>query len=299
MTIARFSIIIPTYNRQAQLARCLASLAELSCPREQFEVIVVNDDETTMLVKLVDEFRSRINLTLLTQPHAGPAQARNTGAHAATNEFLAFTDDDCEPAPEWLARLAAALASNPGALVGGHTLNALTQNAYSSASQLLIDYIYGYYNAQPEAARFVASNNIAVSRNVFLEVGGFDTSFPRAAAEDREFCDRWRHTGRAIVYAPDAIVRHAHALSARTYLRQHLNYGRGAYHFHRIHARREPDGKIRVEPLSFYLDLIRAPTAQARGWRQLKLSALIFASQVANTAGYALERLRPTHDKRN
>ena len=299
MTIARFSIVIPTYNRQMQLARCLASLAELNYPREQFEVIVVNDDETTTLAKLADEFRLKLNLTLLTQPHAGPAQARNTGARAARYEFLAFTDDDCAAAPDWLTRLVAALAHNPGALVGGHTVNALPLNSYSAASQLLIDYIYGYYNAQPEAARFVASNNIALSLNDFLEVGGFDTSFPRAAAEDREFCDRWRHTGRAIVYAPDAIIYHAHALNARKYLRQHLNYGRGAYHFHRIHARREREGKIRVEPLSFYLDLIRAPVKQAHGWHRLKLSTLLFASQAANTAGYALERLRPTHDKQN
>jgi hypothetical protein len=98
---------------------------------------------------------------------------------------------------------------------------------------------------------------------------------------------------------PTRLFHHAHALSARKYLRQHLNYGRGAFHFHRIHARRERDGKIRVEPLSFYLDLIRAPAKQAHGWQRLKLSALLFASQAANTAGYALERLRPTHNRRN
>lgn len=299
MTIARFSIVIPTYNRQSQLARCLASLAELRYPREMFEVIVVNDEETTTLAGVVDKFLPKLNLTLLTQPHAGPAQARNRGAREARNECLAFTDDDCEPAADWLDRLAAALTHNPGALVGGHTVNALPHNSYSAASQLLIDYIYGYYNAQPQAARFVASNNIALARKEFLEVGGFDTGFPRAAAEDREFCDRWRHTGRTIIYAPDAIIHHAHALSARTYLRQHLNYGRGAYHFHCIHARREPNGKIHVEPFSFYLDLIRAPKTQARGCQQLKLSALLLASQAANTAGYALERLRPTHDKQN
>lgn len=295
MTIARFSIVIPTYNRQPQLARCLASLAKLNYPRESFEVIVVNDDATTTLAKLVDGFRTNLNLTLLTQPHAGPATARNTGARAARNEYLAFTDDDCEPAPDWLARLADALAQTPTALVGGHTVNALPQNSYSTASQLLIDYIYGYYNAQPQRARFLASNNIALTRKGFLEVGGFDTSFLRAAAEDREFCDRWRHTGRTIVYAPDAIIHHSHALSARKFLRQHLNYGRGAFHFHRIHARRDAQGKIRVEPLSFYLNLIRAP--KDGGWRGLKLSALLFASQAANTAGYALERLRPTHDR--
>ena len=94
-----FSIIIPTYNRTAPLTNCLYFLTLLDYPRNCFEVIVVNDGGETKLEAIADTFRNQINLNLITQPHSGPAAARNTGAAKAKGEFLAFTDDDCMPAP--------------------------------------------------------------------------------------------------------------------------------------------------------------------------------------------------------
>ena len=283
-----FSVVVPTYARPGPLTACLQSLARQDYPRDRFEVIVVDDGSPSPPEDLEDVFRGQIDVTLLLQPHAGPAAARNAGASMASGDFLAFTDDDCAPAADWLRSLAARFVSTPGHGIGGQTFNALPENIFSTASQQLIGYLYDYCNGGPGGARFLASNNLALPAERFRASGGFDPAFTRAAGEDREFCDRWRHLGYQLSYAPEAVVYHAHALSLHCFWRQHLRYGSGAYYFHQLRAARAP-GKIRVEPMAFYLNLLRYPFKHERGWRVLALGGLLAVSQVANALGFFYE----------
>lgn len=161
-----FSIIIPTYARPGQLAACLQSLAHLDYPHDCFEVIVVDDGSETLPEDVVASFRDQLDLTMLTQTHAGPAVARNTGAAQARGEFLAFTDDDCAPASNWLQVLGAHLIKEPDCAIGGRTLSAFPANRYSAATQFMIDYLYSYYNPDPNQSRFFASNNFLAGRSL-------------------------------------------------------------------------------------------------------------------------------------
>ena len=287
------SIVVPTYRRPERLAACLCALAQLEYPRDRFEVVVVDDGSEAPPDHVVDAVRSAIEVTLLRAEHGGPAKARNAGAARAKGEFLCFTDDDCAPAPGWLIAFAARLRAAPDAMLGGRTVNGLTDNVYSATSQLLVDYLYGYYNANPLDARFFTSNNLAMSADLFREMGGFDTSFPLPAAEDRELCDRWRQQGRPLRYTPDAVVHHSHPLTLRTFWRQHFNYGRGAFHLHVLRARQRQD-RIRVEPPSFYLNLLAAAGRSHQGLAAPAMTVLLAVSQVANAAGFFAERRRPS-----
>jgi glycosyltransferase involved in cell wall biosynthesis len=280
-----FSIIIPTRDRAQQLRVCLEAIRGMDFPRKDFEVIVVDDGSTTAMDSVVAPFTQALNLTLVRQPNAGPAAARNTGAECAKGSLLAFTDDDCAPDPGWLRALAGYLACGPGRMVGGKTRNTVVNNPFASASQQLISYLYEYYNADPANARFFTSNNLALPAEEFRQIGGFDTGFPRAAGEDRELCDRWSFRGYQLVYAPNAIVNHAHALTLGRFWRQHVNYGRAAMHFHRLRARRL-NRTIRTEPLSFYLKMLRYPFSQREDGPAWVHSALLGLSQVANAIGF-------------
>jgi len=282
--LIRFSIIVPTRNRPEPLARCLAALARLDYPHAQFEILVVDDGSNQSLSETLAPFQCAMNVTLLTQPHLGPAAARNTGAMRARGPFLAFTDDDCAPAPSWLGALEAKLNALPGCAVGGKTLNALDENIYAIASQLLIHYLYAHYNRDPAQAHFIASNNFAVPRERFDQVGGFDASFPRAAGEDRDFCDRWRRSGNQLAYAPEAVVYHASALNWKSFVRQHWGYGQAAWHFHRARARRG-EAPMRVERWRFYGDLVIYPLAHKQKHAAI-LSFLLLVTQVINLAGF-------------
>ncbi|TVQ08721.1 MAG: glycosyltransferase [Leptolyngbya sp. DLM2.Bin27] len=283
-----FSIVIPTYNRPERLASCLHSLTQLSYPCDRFEVIVVDDGSSPSIAPVTEPFELALNLTLLRQENSGPACARNAGAAQAQAQYLVFTDDDCQPYPDWLTALETALRRQQTALVGGYTVNALPENPFSTASQLLIDYLYDYYNSHHQPS-FFASNNFAMASEQFQQLGGFDTSFPLAAGEDREFCDRWLQQGLPLAYAPEAKVRHTHHLSLRRFWRQHFNYGRGAYCFHQVRARRA-DEPVKVEPLKFYWQLLTYPLSRQPQIRAMTLSGLLFLSQVANVAGFFWER---------
>ena len=292
-----FSIVVPTYDREEKLACCLKALAGLAYPQDRFEVIVVNDGGT--VPRTVPSSLDRdLEVKLIHQEHRGSAAARNTGAAQARGDLLAFTDDDCEPDPHWLTAMARSLSAWPDNLIGGRTLNALPRNTYSTASQLLAGYVYLYYNADPHAARFFASNNVALSAESFAAIGGFDSTYTRTAAEDRDLCDRWRYYGRRMTYAPEAVVHHAHDLTFRTFWRQHFSYGRGAYQFHQARSLR--DGKpIRIEPPSFYANMLRYAFKDPGTLRPTLLAALLVLSQAANASGFFWEKLNGPRHRRN
>jgi GT2 family glycosyltransferase len=245
----------------------------------------VDDGGQVPLEAVVATFDDRFDVTLFKQPHAWPAAARNNGAARAKGQFLAFTDDNCIPASDWLRALAKRFATAPDHAVGGRTLNALTNNPYAIASQLIVDFVYAYYNADPRQARFFASNNLALPADFFHVLGGFDSTF--RTSEDRDLCDRWLHHGYRMTYAPEAIVSHAQALTLRTFWWQHFNYGRGAFGFHRERTRRGSD--FFRSDLAFYArlpDLLRWGFSERRGAQAILLTALLEVWQGANAVGF-------------
>lgn len=285
-----FSIIIPTYERPVQISRCLESITKLDYPKNKFEVIVVDDGSVNPPETLINSYKDKLNIRLFTQKNVGPAGARNTGAKKANGKFLAFTDDDCEPDTNWLNAFENEFNRDPEIFLGGYTINSLTDNPYSAASQELINYLYSYYNSDRNNATFFASNNIAVRGDLFQDIGGFDVTTLRATAEDREICDRWVYNGHKMTYTTDAVVFHSHDLSLRQYWRQHFNYGRGAYYFRKVRAVRGQE-KVKLEPASFYSDLILFPFKRKEIKKQTYISILLVLSQIANALGYYWERI--------
>lgn len=285
----KLSVVIPTYGRPQQLSVCLEALAGQDFPRSAHEVIVVDDGSEVPFDEELAHYRNRMSLVLLRQPHAGPAAARNAGAAVARGEVLVFTDDDCIPDQNWLSSVAKRFEEDPERVVGGRTINDLNENLYSSASQLLIDYLYNFYNSVPGKASLLTSNNLAMPASLFRESGRFDTGFTRAAAEDRDLCDRLRQQGVRLTYAPEVIVRHRHALSLLGFCRQHFNYGSGAFRYHKLHSNRT-GGSVEMEAPAFYWNLLRFPL-KSPGNRIASLTILMALSQVVNAAGYFQQKL--------
>ena len=249
-------------------------------------MIVADDGSREPVAPRLGAWRTRIAISDVRTTGAGPAAARNAGSAAAVGAYLAFTDDDCVPDPGWLEALLAALRRRPGALVGGRTINLLRGSPAPEASQLIADVAYDYYNADAEHARFFSSNNLACDAAVFRGLGGFDPAF--RTSEDRDLCDRWRASGRALVFAPDALVGHAHRMGLAGFIRQHVGYGRGAYRFMRAHRARAAGGSTLES--GFYTGLLPRTARLIRGRRnQPALWALLLVWQLANTAGFCLE----------
>ena len=297
------TVVVPTYRRPERIARCVEAIAAQDYPDELLELVVVEDGgPTEQLESLRRREFGRLRVRFEGQHHSGPAAARNTGARSARGDVLLFTDDDCCPRPDWVARLVGALAPQAIQIVGGHTVNALEQNPYSRASQDLVTYIteYGLRKGVP----FFASNNFAVSRELFFTCGGFDETFPLAGGEDREFSDRLAHASIEFIHEPTAVIDHYHHLTLRSFLRQHFRYGRGAYQYQCTRAaRRGADLFSSLAQMPFdmdlrlYVDLIRYPFVNHSDGRWLT-SALLLTSQVPNALGFFYEWLVRLHGSR-
>ena len=295
--MTKISVVIPTFNRPDCLKVCLEALARQRLAKDDFEVIVVDDGGDGELEAILEPLSDSLTVRLVRQKNSGPAGARNAGVEQAVGEFVTFTDDDCAPEENWLRMFEQRLEQDPSRMYGGQTINALEYNTYSRASQSLVDFLYGYYNADPDRARFFTSNNMAVHRNTFLAARGFDSSFPRASGEDRELCDRWLHLGMKMSFVPEARVFHGHDLNCGSFWKQHLNYGRSAWQFRECKIRNGRKAP-KFEPPTFYLNLVSHP------WKKklrqpLTLSVLMVVSQIANATGYALERFKACGRKLN
>ncbi len=189
-----FSVIIPTCHRNEALALCLERLAPgaQTLPFEQYEVIVTDDGRETTAEAMV---RERFSWATWTQgPRRGPAANRNHGASLACGEWLAFTDDDCLPDTGWLTALTEAAESSVLAVEGA--VRPLG-NAQVDMAECPVNTTGGLF----------WSANVAVRKDLFEAIGGFEERFRIAAHEDEDLYLRIRHHA-SVQFQPGAIVYH-------------------------------------------------------------------------------------------
>jgi glycosyltransferase involved in cell wall biosynthesis len=279
------SVVVPTHQRPNALRRCLCALTEQELPGEHYEVIVIDDGSNPAVTVDKDLVRS-LDPTVARQTNQGPAAARNHGARLARGRWLAFTDDDCAPRPTWLGALLRRLEQNPAALVGGQTLNGLVNNVYAQASQDLVDFLYEYFPRAVSLRPFFTSNNFAADRIRFLELGGFDVSFPFAAAEDRDCSERWAAAGGSLLYEPNAKIDHFQNLTLKKFFLQHHRYGRGAARLSRVRSLRGAR-RPRPEPIRFYWQMLSHSFRKHSCLRAARIAALIALSQAIMVTGFA------------
>lgn len=283
------SVIVPTYCRPRQLDGCLQALSEQELGDLRSEIIVV-DDGGGVPEDLAGKWCGLLEIQLIHQANAGPGAARNRGAAVARGDLLAFTDDDCEPTRNWLAELLRAHSKGPEAVLAGATLNGLPENPYAEASERICQFLYDYYNTCKGSARFLTSNSLAIPRNVYDRIGGFDCRFATAAGEDRELASRCRSSGVPIHAVRAARVRHAHAMGLPEFLRQHFRYGRAARHCFGAERLAEKTGRGVIGTLQCRL-VAAGLSVKASVWRRLRISSLIGLSQLAVACGYLREAL--------
>jgi glycosyltransferase involved in cell wall biosynthesis len=272
-------VVVPTKDRPDALGRCLAALAaQTLLPR--LEVVVVDDGslDAGAVAHLVERFP---HARLIRRDGQGPAAARNTGARAAAGSFFCFTDDDCEPAPDWSQHLVARLEAGADA-VAGVTIG--KGGAAAVASEIAAHAPAAVPVPDGHDLAFAPSNNLACTRETFSATP-FDESFPDAAGEDREWCARLIANGRRLCLEPKARLVHNQELTLRRFLRQQARYGRGAYRFRRRGVNRP------FEPAGFYWLLLREGFAEG-----LAVGILVAAAQVATAGGYAREWLADRGD---
>jgi len=222
------SVIVPAYNAESAIDRCLDALSLQTLPPTMVEVIVVDDgssDDTAARV------RAHPSVRLIGQEHTGPAAARNLGVQHAAGEIVLFTDSDCAAAPDWIERMVApfALGQQGGddRPVVGVKGAYLTRQRELMARFVQMEYEEKYdHMARLESIDFVDTYAAGYRHDVFVTNGGFDTVFPDASVEDQEFSFRLAGLGHRMVFVPEARVYHmGHPKDLWTYARRKAKIG--------------------------------------------------------------------------
>ncbi len=216
----RFSVIVPAYNAAETIGACLEALSRQTVPPDAYEVIVVDDGSTDGTAEIARKHGVRV----ISQPNAGPAAARNRGAEAARGEILLFTDADCEPTPGWIAAFARAFDANPDAAGAKGTYLSRQREIVARFTQMEYEERYARMEGKPRID-FVDTYSAAYRRDVFLESGGFDATFPTASVEDQELSFRMARAGHRMIYVPEARVYHIHNRTVGAYWRRKFYIG--------------------------------------------------------------------------
>ncbi len=229
MTAPKISVVIPTYNRRAQLEQVLLGFGAQDTPASDIEIIVVSDGSTDGTDEQLLAGRAPVPVNVIQQANQGPAVARNAGVAAATGDLILFIDDDVVAEPECVAvHLRAHEQTDGETVVIGPLLTPETWELEPWV-QWEQNMLYKQYDAmargdwEPTARQFY-TGNASLARDRFLESGGFDASFRRG--EDVELAYRLNDTGMAFAFDPAARAFHHARRSYESWLSNASSYGR-------------------------------------------------------------------------
>jgi GT2 family glycosyltransferase/glycosyltransferase involved in cell wall biosynthesis len=221
--VPRASIVIPVYGQLAHTLACLRALAAHP-PATPLEIIVVDDgstDATPATLPQVTGLRYHRRTT-----NGGFIAACNDGAALARGEYLVFLNNDTVPQPGWLDALLATFAQEPDiGLVGAQLLypDGRLQEAGGVVFADGSGWNYGRFGSPSDPRHaylrdvdYASGAAIAIPRELFFAVGGFDPRYAPAYYEDTDLAFAVRAAGRRVVYQPASVVVHDEGATSGT-----------------------------------------------------------------------------------
>jgi glycosyltransferase involved in cell wall biosynthesis len=239
--VSRLTLIVPTYRRPADLQRCLESVQRQTLA--DFELIVVDNASDAQLATRVADFNlhARVPASYVPEPNLGLHNARHAGVRAATGDILVFTDDDATFDPDWLCAYSRRFDDHPEMAAAGGPARPVWEvpppawvPAYMRTQPAMFPILsllepFDEFRLTPDGYFFGV--NMAIRREVLLEVGGFNPdSFGSAWLGDGETGLNRKLWQRHLLigYLPEAVVYHhvpAERMTLEYFRRRQANDG--------------------------------------------------------------------------
>ena len=253
------AVIVPVWNGEETIAGTVKAL--LCQTWSAAEIIIVDDGSTDQTLQVLAGFGERIRI--VSRTNGGPAAARNTGIEVARSGLIAFTDSDCAPQRDWLARLMGGFAGDVDGKIAG--VGGIVRGDGGTLTDRYIDLIR-LLDPEPDeqgVIPYLITANACFRRDALVRVGGFDEGFRKPGGEEAELGYRLRDAGYKLQLAETAVVNHRHRQSLVSLLRTLVNYGEGGARI----GRRWPAQRIR-RPGQLLLRQLLSPRALGRRLRE-------------------------------
>jgi GT2 family glycosyltransferase len=238
--VTTLDVVICTYNRAADLDRCLDALGRQRAVEASWGVTVIDNNCTDRTAEVVEAHRLRGRIPGLSrrvEPRQGLTPARQNGTRESRADWVAFVDDDCLVAPDWVAAAARFARAHPEAggfggrvrpdwgLGGGAAPAHLDRHAWLFAAQDLGD--------APREVESLVGAGVVLNRRALEEVGWVAepyladrTGLGHVSGGDVEICFRLAAAGRKLWYVPSMRIDHRVA-PARQRMTDLLRLARG------------------------------------------------------------------------
>lgn len=233
-TAPRFSVIVPVYNRPAEVRDLVDSL--LAQTSTDFELIVVEDGSTVPCRDIVESAAARgLDAKYFYKDNEGRSIARNHGLERARGRWFIFFDSDCVIPPDYFATLARGLDAAPLDCFGGpdaaHSSFTPTQKAINYAMTSILT-TGGIRGGKVSLEKFTPRTfNMGFTREVYERVGGFREMF----SEDIDMSTRIRNAGFAVGLCRPAYVWHKRRVDFRKFARQVYVFGMSRITLHLLY----------------------------------------------------------------
>lgn len=196
------SIVIPAYNEEKLIGKCLSSFSKQQGFEEKFEVILINNNSTDRTVSRAEAYISKLPLKIVMEKKKGRGIARERGFRAARGRIILSTDADTIVPPTWVKQLVSELdrsgvtaVTGPCKIVDCPPLTNLVFNFLQPVSMVFYKIIVGHY--------WLSGFNFGIKRDVYLKSGGFNTDVN--SMEDMDLSFKVRRLG-FIKYLPNSTV---------------------------------------------------------------------------------------------
>jgi glycosyltransferase involved in cell wall biosynthesis len=228
------SLIIGTRDRCQQLVRCLQSVRGITFERP-WELIVVDNGSLDETAAIVRQFigTAGVSATYVFEPKLGKSNALNTAITIARGQILAFTDDDCYPAPDFLSRVWSAFVDPSVGYITGRIMLHDPTDYPVTINETTLPLTFPARSLVTVGA--VQGANMAFRRRILTDIGGFDPVFgpgTQFVSEDLDVAGRASAAGWKGRYCPEVIVSHHHGRKASDIPRLMKLYGMGAGAYH-------------------------------------------------------------------
>ena len=245
MTTPDVSVVVPAHAITPGLRACLAALADQEYPPDRFEVIVAHNGARAPAENPFPD-QDPLRARLVHEPRPGSFAARNRGLAVARGKILAFTDSDCVPDRDWVAKGMAALSRGDADIVAGDVRVTFARGEPRDPVSLF-ERCFAFRQDNYVRWGFAATANLVTLRRVFEAAGPFEDRL--LSAGDVEWCLRARRLGFRLRHAPEVAVAHPARTTYRALIAKARRLEGGIYSLERLHPSLVLPRQVRPKPV--------------------------------------------------